>query len=129
MVIIQAMFMIAATMPINKAVKVNNNEKTMLNKPIEINNYKLINHFYRISQLKRVLRFLFNVEKKETKIEKTFGGFSLKVRGDKFHQLMEETSIKPTEANMIRNKEDVEMDSFSEDFVHHIEMKWFNRIN
>ena len=124
-IIIQGIFLIdnTCTHPIIgiREYKTDSNPATEISKP------EMIQDPFKRSHLKNILRHLFR-DDKEDKIKQTVGGLSLKIKSDKFHQLMEETKLGSTETNVSNN--DGEDDVIeSEDLLQNMKTKWFNRIN
>ena len=121
--ILQAMVLIKTmmAMPITNTVTSNNTEHKMLN---ELSNSKLINNFYRMNKLKKVLKHILKKENDIKRME-SGQGISLKMRSKEFLQLMEG----PTESTQeTQNGEDTKP-PMSKINIHNMEMKWFNRIN
>ena len=108
-------------MPVNKTVKTNNPQQKILN---ELTNSKQINNFYRITQLKKVLKHILKKEKDIKRME-SGEGISLKIKSDEFLQLLEGS---PESMQDTRNDEETKP-PMSKLNIHSVEMKWFNRIN
>ena len=86
------------------------------------NDSQLIKHFYRIRQLKNVLKYLF---KKVNKPKMLNSRISIQIRADKLINLVEE-SAKPI---IYKTNKDVTTSPSLKDSTHKMEMKWFSRIN
>ena len=108
------------TMPVNNEVIFKTTEHKALNK---VTNSKLLSNFYRITQLKKVLKQLLITENEIKRIQRD-DGMSLMIRREVFLHFLDGST---ESRQQIINGEDANF-PISENYIHDMEMKWFNRI-
>ena len=117
MVILQTVILLKAT----QSIIINGTRETIFWD--QENDSQLMKHFYRIRQLRNVLKCLF---KKVKKPKMQNSRISIQIRAESLRNLVE-GSTKPSSINK-PNKE-VPISPSLKDSTHKMEMKWFSRIN